>query len=127
MVLPAENRRFVLGTLPVLLMGAAPIHEELPPLYAPDGRVPGCAGWSVVAKATLCIVDGPGELGCVMPGGLSVEEFDHVVQWCEGVERAGGAVVMSVGVLPGEGEPVDWDALLRGGARGGFMPVLTAS
>ncbi len=96
-------------------------------LYAPEGRVPGCAGWSVVAKATLCVVDGPGDVGCVMPGGLSAEEFEHVVEWCEAVERAGGAVVMSVDVLPGEAETVDWAALLDGGARGGFMPALAAS
>ncbi|GGQ12632.1 hypothetical protein [Streptomyces roseolilacinus] len=126
MWVPAENRRFVLGDLPVLLMGGAPVHEELPELHAPGGRVPACAGWSVVPKATLCVVDGPGDSGCVVPGAFSPEEFGHVVEWCETVERAGGAVVVSVGALPGEAESVDWDALLSGGSRGGFVPALTA-
>ncbi|MFB9387778.1 hypothetical protein ACFPM3_11515 [Streptomyces coeruleoprunus] len=126
MMVPAENRRFVLGPLPVLLLGSAPVHEHLPVLHAPEGRVPAVDGWSVVAKATLCVVDGPGDLGCVMPGGLSPEEFEHVVQWCEAAEGVGGAVVMSLDALPGDGEEIDWGFLLDGGARGGFMPLLTA-
>ncbi|MEU0183887.1 hypothetical protein ABZ312_22235 [Streptomyces sp. NPDC006207] len=46
-----------------------------------------------------------------------------MADWCLDVEQAGGAVVLSVGQLPGA---LDWPVLLSSGvARGGFMPALT--
>lgn len=110
----------------MLLLAGAPVHGVLPELRVADGRVPVCAGWTVVPRITLCVADGPGDAGSVMPGALSAEEFPHVAEWCDAVERAGGAVVVSLDALPAAEQPVDWDALLTGGSRGGFMPVLTA-
>ncbi|MEU3818122.1 hypothetical protein [Streptomyces sp. NPDC030392] len=127
MVVDAAERRFVLGELPVLLLGGAPLCGVLPELRVADGRVSVCEGWAVVARITLCVVDGPGDAGCVMPGALTAEEFPHLAEWCDAVERAGGAVVMSLDALPPADQALDWDALLFGGSRGGFMPALTAS
>ncbi|MEU7298041.1 hypothetical protein AB0A76_33430 [Streptomyces exfoliatus] len=49
--------------------------------------------------------------GALGPGGMG--------EWCADVERAGGAVVLSVGELP---EALDWAHLIGSGvARGGFV------
>lgn len=91
--------------------------------------MPSCPGWSVVPRLTLCVVDGPADAGCVVPafgapvaGGAGTP--DDMAGWCEDVERAGGAVVVSLPELP---RTLDWAWLLNGGAaRGGFVPVLQA-
>jgi hypothetical protein len=132
MLMPPENTLFIPGSTPVLLLGGAPVHADLPAVDAPGGTVAACAGWSVVPRLTLCVVDGPGEAGCVIPA-LMAPVFggsgspDDMVGWCEDVERAGGAVVLSLSELPelhDLPQSLDWDALLTGGvSRGGFMPV----
>ncbi|WP_137991407.1 hypothetical protein [Streptomyces vilmorinianum] len=126
MLLPPENTLFVPGDAPALLLAGAPVHEELPALHAPGGAVPPCAGWSVVPQLTVCVVDGPGDAGCLVPafvapvfGGSGTP--DDMAGWCEDVVRAGGAVVVSLPELP---RTLDWELLLTGGvARGGFVPV----
>lgn len=127
MLMPPENTLFVPGSTPALLLGGAPVHADLPAVDAPDGKVPVCEGWSVVPRLTLCVVDGPGEAGCVVPA-LMAPVFggaggpDDMAGWCEDVERAGGAVVLSLPELPAA---LDRDQLLTGGAaRGGFMAAL---
>lgn len=129
MLLDPENTLFVRGATPVLLLADAPVHDALPPLAAPDGAVPLCEGWSIVPRLTLCVVDGPGDHGLVVPalaapvvggagGGTAASGMDD---WCTDAERAGGAVVLSLDRIPGT---LDWSALLSPGtARGGFMPV----
>lgn len=127
MLVPPENTLFVPGASPVLVLADAPVHDDLPVLIAPGGAVPKCDGWSVAARLTLCVVDGPGDAGCVVPafgapvlGGSG--EPDDVAVWCSDVSRAGGAVVLSLPQLP---EVLDWQALLTGGsARGGFTAQL---
>ncbi|MCN9240099.1 hypothetical protein NGF19_04715 [Streptomyces sp. RY43-2] len=130
MLLAPENTLFVCGATPVLLLADAPVHAVLPPLIAPDGAVPLCEGWSVVPRLTLCVVDGPGEQGVVVPalaapvlgaaasddGGTTSADM---ADWCTAAEQAGGAVVLSVDRLP---KSLDWSALLTSGvAHGGFM------
>ncbi|WP_030022597.1 hypothetical protein [Streptomyces monomycini] len=131
MLLEPEKTLFVRGATPVLLMSETPVHEALPALTAPDGAVPRCDGWSVVPRLTVCVVDGPGEAGLMIPAFVApvVHEAGEAVEpgemadWCTDAERAGGAVVLSLDALP---EILDWSHLLGSGtAHGGFMPVLS--
>ncbi|MGC5003479.1 hypothetical protein [Streptomyces sp. DT203] len=130
MLLDPENTLFVRGATPALLLADAPVHDALPLLAAPDGAVPRCEGWSIIPRLTLCVVDGPGDHGLVVPalaapvaggandGGAS----SGMADWCEDAEQAGGAVVLSLDQLP---DVLDWSALLSSGTvRGGFMPAL---
>ena len=119
MFLPRENARYVLGPVPLLVIGDAPIHAPLPPLHAPEGRMPTCQGWQIMAKLTLCVVDGPGDAGCLIPTLTTPDQAEDMAEWCAAVAGAGGAVVVSVPQLPSE---LDWDELFTGGiARGGFV------
>ncbi|WP_128435455.1 hypothetical protein [Streptomyces cyaneus] len=121
-----ENTLFVRGSTPVLLLAGASVHDALPGLTASDGQVPLCAGWGVVPKLTLCVVDGPGEYGLMVPS-LAAPVLDaggagDMGAWCEDAERAGGAVVLSVDRIP---EVLDWDHLLGSGtSRGGFVRIM---
>ncbi|MET9589944.1 hypothetical protein ABZY45_03130 [Streptomyces sp. NPDC006516] len=130
MLLDPENTLFVRGVTPVLLLAEAQVHDALPLLAAPDGVVPRCEGWSIAPRHTMCVVDGPGDQGLVVPsfaapvvggaddGGASSDTAD----WCVDAEQAGGAIVLSVDQLP---DVFDWSALLSSGTvRGGFMPTL---
>ncbi|MFH9084587.1 hypothetical protein [Streptomyces sp. NPDC017673] len=127
MLLDPEKTLFVRGATPVLLLAEAPVHEALPVLSVPDGAVPVCEGWSIAPRLTLCVVDGPGDHGLVVPAlaapviGAQGAPGD-MGDWCGDAEAAGGAVVLSVDRLP---ETLDWSALLSSGtARGGFLPAL---
>ncbi|MGW3979551.1 hypothetical protein [Streptomyces mirabilis] len=129
MLLDPENTLFVRGVTPVLLLADAPVHDALPLLAAPDGAVPRCEGWGIVPRLTLCVVDGPGDHGLVVPalaapvvgGPDEAGASSGMADWCEDAEQAGGAVVLSVDQLP---DVLDWSALLSSGTvRGGFMPV----
>ncbi|MFJ4579575.1 hypothetical protein [Streptomyces echinatus] len=130
MLLEPENTLFVRGATPVLLLAGAPVHDALPQLSAPDGAIPLCEGWSIVPRLTLCVVDGPGDHGIVVPALAApvVGEADggtapgDMADWCGDAEQAGGAVVLSLDRLP---ETLDWPALLSSGTtRGGFLPAL---
>lgn len=127
MLLSPEKTLFVRGVTPVLLLSDAPVHDVLPVLAASDGAIPLCEGWSIVPKLTLCVVDGPGEAGLIVPA-LAAPVIDVATEpgdmgdWCADAEQAGGAVVLSLDELP---EVLDWAHLLgSGAAHGGFMPSL---
>lgn len=114
----------------MLLLAGAPIHDVLPVVAAPDGSVPRCDGWTLVPKLTLCVVDGPGEHGLVVPALVAPvldatqgsAEPGGMADWCTDAERAGGAVVLSLETLP---EELDWPHLLGSGvAHGGFVQAL---
>lgn len=131
MLLDPENTLFVRGATPALLLADAPVHDALPVLTAPDGAVPLCEGWSIVPRLTLCVVDGPGDHGVLVPalaapvlgGPEGGEAPNGMADWCADAERAGGVLVLSLDQLP---EALDWSTLLSSGTtRGGFMPVLT--
>jgi hypothetical protein len=53
---------------------------------------PGTPGWSVMIRATMCVVDGPGDSGFLLarlgPGGDLAPEG-----WDDAVDRAGGCLV----------------------------------
>ncbi|MBO8191782.1 hypothetical protein ITI46_08825 [Streptomyces oryzae] len=130
MLLPPEKTLFVRGATPVLLLSDAPVHEILPTVTALDGAVPPCEGWSITPKLTLCVVDGPGDAGLLIPA-LAAPVIDtahgatapgDMGDWCTDAERAGGAVVLSLDELP---EILDWALQLgSGAAHGGFMASL---
>jgi hypothetical protein len=118
MLLSRENVRFVLGPMPLLVVAEATVHEELPPLVAPEGRVPVCDGWQLMAGLTVCVLDGPVG-GCLIPTLAAEGDVEGMVAWCDAVAQAGGGVVVS---LPGIPEEFDWDEIFGGGrARGGFV------
>ncbi|MGW3466323.1 hypothetical protein ACWDE9_45340 [Streptomyces olivaceoviridis] len=127
MPLDAEKALFVRGAAPVLLPAGAPVHDALPGPAAPDGAVPVCEGWSIAPRLTLCVVDGPGDHGLVVPA-LAAPVIDaqgapgDMGDRCADAEAAGGAVVPSLDRLP---ETLDWSAPLSSGTtRGGFLPAL---
>ncbi|MFF7729883.1 hypothetical protein [Streptomyces sp. NPDC008001] len=136
MLLTPEKTLFVRGATPVLLLADAPVHHALPVVTASDGAVPLCEGWSIVPKMTLCVVDGPGDAGGIIPalaapviggspGRTEGAGPGDMADWCADAERAGGAVVLSLasGELPAV---LDWAHLLGSGTtRGGFMPSMT--
>jgi hypothetical protein len=81
--------------------------------------MPICQGWQIMAKLTMCVVDGPGDAGRLVPTLSPPDEAEDMAAWCAAVEEAGGAVVVSLVTLPAE---LDWDELFTGGrARGGFV------
>lgn len=119
MFLPRENVRFVLGPTPLLLLSAAPIHHVLPALHAPNGSMPICGGWQLMARLTMCVVDGPGDAGCLIPTLTGPDDADNMSAWCAAADAAGGAVVVSVETMP---DQPDWNELFTAGiARGGFI------
>ncbi|MFD7631325.1 hypothetical protein ACFV7Q_35820 [Streptomyces sp. NPDC059851] len=129
MLFDAENTLFVRGAHPALLLADAPVHDALPVLVAPDGRVPVCEDWTIAPMLTLCLVDGPGGAGIVVPafgavvvdGTGAAREPDAMAGWCSDVEQEGGVLVLSLASLPAE---LDWAYLIGSGtARGGFVPV----
>ena len=92
--------------------------------------MPSCEGWNIVARLTLCVVDGPGDHGLVVPalaapvvgGADDGPASSGMGDWCADAEQAGGVVVLSLDRLP---EALDLSALLSSGTvRGGFMPAL---
>lgn len=103
-------------------MAGAPFHDVLPRLTASDGAVPLCEGWIIVPRLTLCVVDGRGEHGIVVPA-LAAPVLDgaDMGDWCADAEQAGGAVVLSVDRLP---DVFDRSSLVGPGTvRGGLMPT----
>lgn len=124
MLLPMENVRFVFGPTPLLLVSAAPIHDVLPVLHAPNGNMPTCSGWQVMARLTMCLVDGPGDAGCLIPTLAGPDSSEEMADWCGAVASAGGAVVVSLETMP---EQIDWNELFTAGlARGGFVRSVDA-
>jgi hypothetical protein len=72
--------------------------------------------WVLMARATLCVLDGPGDEGFLI-GPLPEAQFD----WCETVDRRGSAsvVLLSDPALPRGITAGDLSALHR--ARGGTV------
>ncbi|MGW5353629.1 hypothetical protein ACWERV_24340 [Streptomyces sp. NPDC004031] len=131
MLLTPENTLFVRGQTPVLLLADAPVHDALP---AVGREIPRPAGWSVLPRLTLCVVDGPGEHGVVIPAlaapvlpaltaasAAAADTEADMGDWCADAEAAGGVLVLSLPQLPAE---LDLAALTSAGsARGGFLPL----
>lgn len=124
-LLPRKNARFLLGPAPTLLLAGASIHGELPPFgVCGDGGVVPCAGWRVMPRLTLCLVDGPDGAGCLIPSLSEPAEMGAMLDWCAAAESAGGVVVVSLKELPAR---IDWDGILASGeVRGGFLVSIDA-
>ncbi|MFD8594102.1 hypothetical protein ACFV1L_03790 [Kitasatospora sp. NPDC059646] len=120
MISPEQVRLVSGASAPILLLTGAPVHPALPALRLRDGAAPALDGWSVLARLTLCVLDGPGDAGCLFPtlGGAAGPE--QVSRWCAEVERAGGALVVSLPDGTDPDGPFDWPALLDGRSHGGF-------
>ncbi|MFF5974912.1 hypothetical protein ACFY7C_25730 [Streptomyces sp. NPDC012769] len=125
-----ENTVFVRAATPLLVLTEAPVHDALPPLapVSTGGEPPVCDGWGIVPRLTLCVVDGPGDHGTMIPAlAAPVLGEGDLADWCEDAERAGGAVVVSLPTpLPTPLPPLlDLPALTRPATtRGGFVPLL---
>ncbi|MEV6331492.1 hypothetical protein [Streptomyces sp. NPDC051909] len=127
MLQPPESTLFVRATVPVLVLADSPLHDALPP-YAPPAPLTqplALSGWGLVPRLTLCVVDGPGEHGVMIPSFVApVVGEGTLADWCADAERAGGAIVLSTPELP---LPTDLPALPDfPTTRGGFVPLLAA-
>jgi hypothetical protein len=49
--------------------------------------------WVLMARATLCVLDGPGDEGFLI-GPLPQAQFERHASWCETVDRRGSAGVV---------------------------------
>lgn len=109
MLLNPENTLFVRGGTPVLLLADAPVHDALPLLTASDGAVPLCEGWNIVPRLTLCVVDGPGDHGLVVP--LSLRQWSAEPKSTR--HRAAWAIGARMPSRPAEQSFCLWTACLR--------------
>lgn len=95
------------------------MHADLPVLNTSIGRVPLCEGWTLEAKLTICVVDGPGDSGCLVQAATTPQELDQVTEWLRGVEVFGGAVVVSAPAVPNS---LEWETVVSSGmAHGGII------
>jgi hypothetical protein len=111
-LLTPDLARFLSTPQPVLLVALSADMPSLPPLARDASGSPAhLAGWSVLAGATLCVVDGPGEQGFLLPtiggpfgdsasdsdgGDGGMEQMKASLAWAAGVEDCGGAYVLQV-------------------------------
>jgi len=127
-LLSRDRARFLSAPQPVLLVALPDDVPPLPELALDEAGVPAhLDGWSVLAGATLCVVDGPGEQGFLLPTILSgggdddsAGQMRTSLAWASGVEDCGGAYVLQVAAEQLD-EPLA--ELMKGGAaeRGGFV------
>ncbi|MFR9779924.1 hypothetical protein ACL02O_28190 [Micromonospora sp. MS34] len=81
-MLPSESVRFELhGADPVLRLAVEP-----PPDLRPEQ-------WSLISRLTLCVVDGPGEVG-YLTARFGPQGDAAPAGWDEAVDRAGGSHVV---------------------------------
>jgi hypothetical protein len=108
---------------PLIVLSNVAQAVDLPPLQTTAGGIAPCAGWLLSAGATMCIVDGPGDVGFMLAAAgdaTSAEDIGYKA-WSAAVHVAGGAVVIAgpdaVGITTLA------EALGRPGIRGGFIPA----
>jgi hypothetical protein len=82
-------------TWPLLLVAAGSVLPDMPAaaseLTLED--LPEANRWRLMARLTLCVLDGPGDTGMLMAA--DVARPDLMSSWCDSVERAGGAFVLA--------------------------------
>ena len=83
--------------------------------------LPVIAGWSLLPRMTLCVLDGPGEVGFVIAADPT--RLDRMTEWFDRVGEAKGTWVVAVPTLELPGSVHGGDALagLPSG-QGGFVP-----
>lgn len=108
---------------PLIVLSNVAQAVDLPPLQTTAGGIAPCAGWLLSAAATMCIVDGPGDVGFLLAaGGEPTSPHDvGYAAWCASVQVAGGAVVIAG--PDALGITTLAEALARPGVRGGFIPA----
>ncbi len=119
-----ERVRLIRGAVPALVLALDADATVLPPAPAGEAWPPApLADWTLLARLTLTVVDGPANVGFVVQGARTSDEAEHVFGWLEDVEAAHGALVLA---CPDERLPdesvLDAQALCgRRGMYGGFV------
>lgn len=113
------------GRMPMILLHDVPTAFDLPPLSTTAGQVAPCAGWVLMASGAMCVVDGPGNLGYLLPiandAAMDLTTFKEHQLWLAAVDAAGGVVVVA-GENTRDIASVE-DIVDRTGLRGGFIPA----
>ncbi len=116
-----ERARFIHDEGPLLLIAGDEATEALPALRLERGRPARCDGWRLVARLTLCVVDGPGDAGFLVQALDGPAEAGDQSDWLRSVEATGGAVVVAAEGL-GEVRTLD-EAAACSDVRGGFVSL----
>lgn len=113
---------FIVDQLPLIVLRGLPDAYDLPLIQVEEGQVGPCSGWILALHATMCVIDGPGDAGLLLPVFAGDEAIDAVAQherWLAAVSIYGGAVLVvgdsEVGSVA--------DVAARSGLRGGFVPT----
>jgi hypothetical protein len=111
--------RYLTDSTPLIVLRDVAQSFDLPPLQTTAGGIAPCAGWVLSAGATMCIVDGPGDVGFLLATAGDAEDVGYPA-WSVALAASGGAVVIA-----GETDGVTTlsEALARLGIRGGFIPA----
>jgi hypothetical protein len=119
-LLTPENARFLSAPQPVLLVALPAETPPLPALAHDESGAPAhIPGWSVLAGVTLCVVDGPGEQGFLLPTISDANQMEATMAWAASVTDCGGAYVLQV---PAEHLDAPLAHLMKDPAtRGGFV------
>ena len=122
-LIPADRSRVLSVPTPILVLSAALDGVLLPLLESYDSGAPvRVAGWSVVARTTMCVLDGPGDQGFLVPTLAEIGQMDERAAWAQAVADSGGLLVLQVGAHRLEASV--YDLLADTGTRGGFVPHL---
>jgi hypothetical protein len=115
--------RYLTDSTPLIVLRDVAQSVDLPPLQTTAGGIAPCAGWVLSAGATMCIVDGPGDVGFLLAtaGDVAVTGDVGYGAWCAALAASGGAVVIAGDEA--EGVTTLSEALVRPGIRGGFIPA----
>ncbi len=114
------------GQMPMILLRDVPDSVDLPPLQTiGDGLVAPCAGWVMMASSNLCIVEGPANVGFLLPvaeeGESDAAETAKFQRWLDAVAAAEGAVLVAAESVYDIISVAD--VVERPGLRGGFVPA----
>jgi hypothetical protein len=113
---------FSVDQLPMIVLQGLPEGYDLPLIHVEDGQVGPCSGWILATHATMCVVDGPGDAGLLLPvfgGDETAEAVAAHERWLAAVSIYGGAVL-----VVGDSEVASLaDIAARSGLRGGFVPT----
>ncbi|NUR03817.1 MAG: hypothetical protein HOY79_47095 [Streptomyces sp.] len=122
-LIPTERTRFLSAPVAAVVIAAEPGGTVLPPLAFYDtGTAKRVLGWTVVARTTMCVLDGPGQDGMLVPTISDTGQMDRAAAWAEAVADAGG--VLALQVARGRLDATVYDLLADAETRGGFVPNL---
>ena len=120
-LIPTERTRFLSAPVPAVVIAAEPGGVGLPLLaFYPTGAAMRAAGWTVVARATMCVLDGPGSDGLLLPTISGTGQMDRAAAWAEAVADAGG--VLALQVASPRLDTIVYELLADPETRGGFVP-----